>query len=151
MLYLVGPFNAASRRYQCWLRKLGKNGTKREAWPMLRYALLLSLIAPLTTLADQRPVPPVPTGHDLYRLPLVTFRAYVGGIHDGQDALANALGIQPIICLDVHMTRNDLASLVLRALPKLPSEIMDLPANDVVFRVLIENARCPGVKWKLRE
>ena len=118
---------------------------------MLRYALLLALIAPLAALADQHPVPPVPTGHDLYRLSLVAFRAYVGGIQDGQDVLANALGIQPIICLDVHMTRSDLASLVLYALPKLPREVMDLPASDVVFRVLIENPRCPDVKWKPRE
>ena len=118
---------------------------------MLRYAMLLALIAPLAVLADQPPVPPVPTGHDLYGLPLVAFRAYVGGIHDGQDALVNALGIQPIVCLDIHMTRNDLASLVLYALPKLPREVMDLPASNVVFRVLIENARCPGVKWELRE
>ena len=44
-----------------------------------------------------------------------------------------------------------LASLVLYALPILPGDVMDLPANDVVFRVLVENARCPGVKWKLQE
>ena len=50
-----------------------------------------------------------------------------------------------------YMTRSDLASLVLHALPKLPRKAMDLPANDVVFRILIENARCPDVTWKLRE
>ena len=54
--------------------------------------------------------------------------------------LANALGILTIICLDVHMTRNDLASLVVYALPKLSRKIMDLSASDVVFRVLIEKA-----------
>ena len=54
------------------------------------------------------------------------------GIHDGQAALANAIGIRPVVCLDVHMTRNDLASLVLHALPKLHEKPMDLPANDAV-------------------
>ena len=111
----------------------------------------MALLVPTVALADRRPLPPVPTGHDLYRLPLVAFRAYVGGVQDGQAALAQALGIQPVICLDAGMTRNDLASLVLYALPKLPADVMDLPANDVVFRVLVENARCPGVKWKLQE
>ena len=43
------------------------------------------------------------------------------------------------------MTRSDLARLVLYALPKLPGKVMDLPANVVVLRVLIENARCPDV------
>ena len=72
----------------------------------------------------------------------------MGGIQDGQAVLAEALGIQPVICLDVHMTRNDLASLVLYALPKLPSEVMNLPAANVVFRVLIDNARCPDLQGK---
>ena len=118
---------------------------------MLCYASLLALIVPLAALAAQRPVPPVPTGHDLYRLPLVAFRAYVGGIHDGQNALAKALGVRPIICPDVHMTRNDLASLVLYALPKLPRKVMDLPVGNVVFRVLIEHARCPDLQGKPRQ
>lgn len=118
---------------------------------MLRYAWLLTLIVPLAALAGQRPVLSVPTGHDLYSLPLVSFRAYVGGIQDGQDALAKTLGLQPLICPDAHTTRDDLASLVLYALPRLPRKVMDLPAGDVVFRVLIENTRCPGVKWKARE
>ena len=109
------------------------------------------LLVPTVALTDQRPLPPAPTGHDLYRLPLVAFRAYVGGIQDGQSVLAEALGIQQIICLDAGMTRNDLASLVLYALPKLPKGVMDLPANEVVFRVLVENVRCPGVDWKSQE
>ena len=109
------------------------------------------LLLPLAALADQHPLPPVPTGHDLYRLPLVAFRAYVGGVQDGQSALAQALGIQPVICLDAGMTRNDLASLVLYALPKLPAGVMDLPANEVVFRVLVETAGCPGTEPKPRE
>ena len=75
----------------------------------------------------------------------------MGGIQDGQNALAKALGIQSIICLDVHMTRNDLASLVLYALPNLPREVMDLPAGNVVFRVLIDNARYPDLQGKPRQ
>ena len=55
------------------------------------------------------------------------------------------------LCLDARTTRNDLASLVLYALPTLPREIMDLPASDVVLRVLIENVRCPDVKREPRE
>ena len=103
------------------------------------------LIVPLAALGDQRTRPPVPTGHDLYRLPVAEFQAYVSGVYDGQAALVDAIGMQPIICLDSHMTRSDLARLVLYALPKLPAKVMDLPANDVVLRVLIENARCPDV------
>ena len=112
---------------------------------MLRHAWLLMLIVPLATLGDQRTRPPVPTGHDLYRLPVAEFQAYVSGVYDGQAALVDAIGIQPIICLHSHMTRSDLARLVLYALPKLPGKVMDLPANVVVLRVLIENARCPDV------
>lgn len=112
---------------------------------MLWYAWLLMLIVPLAALGDQRPTPPVPTGHDLYRLPVAEFQAYVSGVYDGQAALVNAMGIRPIICLDSRMTRSDLARLVLYALPKLPAKVMDLPANDVVLRVLVEDARCPGV------
>ena len=152
-LYRIGPLNVAWWRYRhrMRMRMLEKNGAAREARPRLRYALLLVLTVPLGALADRHPVPTVPTGHDLYRLPLAAFRAYVGGIHDGQNALAKALGIQPIVCLDVHMTRNDLAGLVLYALPKLPSEVMDLPAGNVVFRVLIDNARCPDLQGKPRQ
>ena len=110
-------------------------------------ALNVSLAAP----ANHAARPPVPNGHDLFELPIVAFRAYVGGVYDGQAVLSGALGIQPIICLDTQMTRNDLASLVLYALPKLSTEVMDLPANEVVFRVLVENVRCPGVTWRPRE
>ena len=117
----------------------------------LRYASLLVLMVPLTPLGDQHPTPPVPTGYDLYRLPITEFQAYVSGVYDGQAALVNTIGIQPVVCLDAHMTRSDLASLVLYALPKLPEKAMALPANDVVFRVLIEHARCPGVRWNLRK
>ena len=112
---------------------------------MRRYAWLLALAVPLAVLGNQRPTPPVPTGHDLYGLPVAEFQAYVSGVYDGQAALVNAMGIQPIICLDSRMTRSDLARLVLYALPKLPAKVMDLPANDVVLRVLVENARCPDV------
>ena len=118
---------------------------------MMRCAFVLAMLFPLVVLAEEAPPPPVPTGHDLYKLPIVAFRAYVGGVQDGQDALAVALGIRPIVCLDSHMTRNDLASLVLYALPKLPREVMDLPARDVVFRVLVENSACPGVRWSPRQ
>ena len=112
---------------------------------MIRHAWLLMLIVPLATLGARHPTPPVPTGHDLYRLPVAEFQAYVSGVYDGQAALVEAIRIRPIICLDSHMTRSDLARLVLYALPKLPGKGMDLPANDVVLRVLIENARCPDV------
>ena len=110
-----------------------------------RCAWLLALAVPLAALGGQHPTPPVPTGHDLYRLPIAEFQAYVSGVYDGQAALVNALGIRPIICLHSHMTRSDLARLVLHALPRLPDKVMDLPANDVVLRVLVENARCPEV------
>ena len=109
------------------------------------------LNVPLAAPANHAARPPVPNGHDLFELPKVAFRAYVGGVYDGQAVLSCALGIQPIICLDTQMTRNDLASLVLYALPKLSTEVMDLPANEVVFRVLVENVRCPGVTWRPRE
>ena len=117
----------------------------------LRYASFLVLIAPLAMLGDQHPAPLVPTGYDLYRLPITEFQAYVGGVYDGQAALVNAIGIQPVVCLDAYMTRSDLANLVLYALPELPKKAMALPANDVVFKVLIENARCPVVRRNLRK
>ena len=116
----------------------------------LRYASLLVLIAPLTPLGEQHPTPSVPSGYDLYTLPITEFQAYVSGVYDGQAALVNAIGIQPVVCLDAHMTRRDLASRVLYALPKLPEKAMALPANDVVFRVLVEHTRCPGVRWNHR-
>ena len=109
------------------------------------------LIVPLAALGDQHPTPPVPTGRDLHGLPRAELQSYVSGVYDGQAALVKAIGIQPVVCLDAYMTRSDLARLVLRTLPKLPAKAMDLPANDVVFTILIEHARCPGVTWEIRE
>ena len=119
---------------------------------MLRYVSLLVLIAPLATTGEQAPQGRrFPLGTTCTDCPSRSFRHMWAASYDGQAALVNAIGIQPVVCLDAYMTRGDLASLVLYALPKLPEKVMSLPANDVVFRVLIENARCPGVRRNLRK
>ena len=142
---MAGPAGYLRAREHLRLRWKEQAAVDRSGVLALRYAWLLALAVPLAALGARHPAPPVPTGHDLYRLPVAEFQAYVSGVYDGQAALANALGMRPIICLDPRMTRSDLARLVLSALPKLPAKVMDLPANDVVLRVLVENARCPDV------
>ena len=56
----------------------------------------------------------------------------------GVDALLVTVGRAqgPAAVLPVPVTEAVLASLALYALQKLPRELMDLPANGVVFRVL---------------
>ena len=149
-LYRIGPFNVAWWRHKAPHAESAEERHRKGGLTDAALRLAARADRPLGAAGRSAPCPSGSQwGHDLYRLPLAAFRAYVGGIQDGQAALAEALGIQPVICLDVHMTRNDLASLVLYALPKLPSEVMNLPAANVVFRVLIDNAPCPDLQGSL--
>ena len=113
----------------------------------MRYLLIVLL--PSLVLAAE--APPVPTGHDLFALPVGEFRAYVAGIVEGQRLLAEGLGVPRAVCVDSMMTRMELASLVLTAISRLPRDFLKQPARVVVFRVLVENAPCPGFTWEAEE
>ena len=106
--------------------------------------ILIVLLPCVVVVAE---VPPVPTGYDLFALPVGEFRAYVAGIVEGQRLLADGLGVPQAVCVDPMMTRMELASLVLYAISRLPKAFLRQPARVVVFRVLVENMPCPGFTW----
>ena len=106
---------------------------------------ILIMLLPCLVLAAE--APPVPTGYDLFALPVGEFRAYVAGIVEGQRLLAEALNVPQAICVDPMVTRIELASLVLYTLSRLPRNFLNRPARVVVFRVLVENTPCPGFTW----
>ena len=119
---------------------------------MTRYAAVLSLVAlvflPALVLAQD--APPAPNGHALLRLPPGEFQAYVSGLVEGQELLAEALGGPQAICVDPTMTRDHVASLVALGLSELPEVFLAFPARIVIFRVLIEKVPCPGFRWEGR-
>ena len=109
----------------------------------LRYVLIVLL--PSLVLAAE--APPVPTGYDLFKLPVGEFRAYVAGIVEGQMLLGEALNVPQAVCVDPMVTRIELAGMVLHTLSRLPRDFLNRPARVVVFRVLVENTPCPGFTW----
>ena len=84
----------------------------------------------------------MPTGHDLFALPVGEFRAYVAGIVEEQRLLADGLNVPQAVCVGPMMTRIELASLVLYAISRLPGDFLKQPARVVVFRALMENTPC---------
>ena len=53
---------------------------------VVRRTLFVLLLCPLLAAADDGP--PVPTGHDLLRLPAEEVRGYVTGLYEGQLVMA---------------------------------------------------------------
>ena len=71
-----------------------------------RSALTISLAMSetMSQSAGRRAPCAVPShAHDLYTLLPSEFRAYLGGIRDGQAGLVNAISIQPVVCRDARM------------------------------------------------
>ena len=89
----------------------------------------------------------MPTGHDLFVLPVGEFRAYVASVVEGQRLLAEGLNVPQAVRVDPLVTRVELASLVLNAISRLPKAFLNHPAGVVVFRALVENTPCPGFAW----
>ena len=108
--------------------------------------ILLTLILPALVLAAESP--PVPNGVDLLKLPYGEFQSYVSGIYEGQVLLSEAMGAPQVSCVDASMTRTDLANIVLYGLSRLSKIDLTRPGGEVVFRVLIEQLPCPGVRWE---
>ena len=110
---------------------------------------ILIVLLPSPVLAAE--TPPVPTGRDLFALPVGEFRAYVAGIVEGQRPLAERLNVPSAVCVDPMVTCVELASLMLYAISRLPKAFLDQPARVVVFRALLENTPCPGFAWNAEE
>ena len=78
------------------------------------------------------------------------FQAYVAGIYEGQAMLAAALKAPQIVCVAPEVNRQELALIVRRGIARLPGPELQLSARVIVFRVLIEQAPCPGFRWEGR-
>ena len=62
--------------------------------------------------------------------------------------LAAAIKVPQIVCVAPTMDRQELALIVRRGITQLPSPELQRSARVIVFRVLIEQAPCPGFRWE---
>ena len=94
---------------------------------------------------------PGPSAWGLLALEPRVFQAYVAGIYEGQAMLAAALKAPQIVCVDPEVNRRELALIVRRGIARLPGRELQRSARVIVFRVLIEQAPCPGFRWEGRD
>ena len=120
---------------------------KREEGCVKRYAILLVgavlLSLPSPAASDTLDTePPIPTGYNLLMLTHAQFQLYVSGIYEGQVLMATLAEAEPVVCVDPMLTRTDVATLCLAALPVIPDRMMALPAAEVVMTILMKQHPC---------
>ena len=118
-----------------------KDGSVKRYAILLVGAMLLTLQGPAAS-GTQDTEPRVPTGFDLLMLTHAQFKLYVSGIYEGHVLMANMAQAEPVVCVDPMLTRTDVATLCLAALPVIPDRMLTLPAAEVVMTILMKQHPC---------